>query len=313
MRAGTSTGPQQALLIRGCSVIVPEVASSDTADRLTTWHRYVPGWDLTVVVHDLLPLTHPRYFTDAHCREFLGFLPLLQEADTIVVSTEESAHSVRQVASLTGVSNAPIRVVPFPVTAQDWPKAPVESSDLPRFTCLGAIESRKNQATVLTAAAMLANDGLPIHLTIIGRRRELPGEWFTALRAAKRAGVRVEIISDADDGTVKGTMTASVATVFASWAEGYGLPVLESLDCGVPVIASEVPPITGFARFGGITFVSPHDPASLADQMAALVHEPGYRERLSASIKAAELPTSYGEWVAQALGHLSVPSGGSGS
>jgi glycosyltransferase involved in cell wall biosynthesis len=87
-----------------------------------------------------------------------------------------------------------------------------------------------------------------------------------------------------------------------SWSEGYGLPVLESLAIGVPVIASDVVPIRDFADYGGVRLVDPHDHLALAATMQELIDDPAARQRLAGSIRAEAIPTSVTAWAAEVLG-----------
>lgn len=139
---------------------------------------------------------------------------------------------------------------------------------------VGTIEPRKNHETVLRALARLRSDAPA--LVVVGR----PG-WGTGAidRTMRSMHERGEIVwlDDFPDAQLPGLYAASTLVLYPSWTEGFGLPVLEGLATGRPVIAGNDPV---FREVGGshVTMVDPGDPDALAAAIEAVVsdtEEPG--------------------------------------
>jgi len=149
------------------------------------------------------------------------------------------------------------------------------------FFYLGAVHPRKNVARMITAFDRFkTQSGLPHRLLLGGR---LAWQTKTVRAAYDRATYRSEIkflgrIPEADLPLLMG---AAEALVYVSLFEGFGLPVLESLHCGVPVISSNtssLPEVTGAAGL----LVDPLSIDAIAEAMLRMCQEPGLRTRLVA-------------------------------
>ena len=309
-RLNGGAGPLVGILFGDGEIMLPEVCQPDVADRLLTWRRSVGRGTLRVLVHDLLPVTTPQYFQAGHPELFLSYLRVVAGADVVVTTTPYTARQVHALARLFAVPEPVTLPVALPVTAREWDVAPVEAGYIPQFTCIGSLEPRKNHRAVLKACTDLAGRSYPVILHLVGNKAWADDEIREQLVRAKYAGVDVRLVSTATDAELKGLMSASVATIFVSWAEGYGLPVLESLACGVPVIGSDVEPIRDFAQYGGMVLVDPHDHIALADAMLALLADPKARDRLAATIRADAIPTSITDWAAAVLAPVQALAGG---
>jgi glycosyltransferase involved in cell wall biosynthesis len=311
-RLDDQSGPRVCVLFVDCEVMVAEVTRPDVSDRLLTWQSVVGRSRLRVLVHDLLPVTAPEYFTPGHTAEFLTYLHVVAGADHIVTTTTHTASQVRASARLAGHTCPPITTVPLPVTSREWDDVEAAATFVPQFTCVGTIEPRKNQRAVLMAAADLARRSYPVILNLVGSRARMDSGIRDAIARATAAGVDVRLHTGATDAQIKSLMKGSLATVFVSWAEGYGLPVLESLACGVPVIASDVEPIKAFHLYGGVILVDPGDHLAIADAMLGLLADPQARARLVDTIQTADIPVSVAQWASAVLAPAGAPALDSG-
>jgi glycosyltransferase involved in cell wall biosynthesis len=95
----------------------------------------------------------------------------------------------------------------------------------------------------------------------------------------------------ADDTTVDRLLCAATATVFPTRAEGCGLPLLESLWRGVPVLASDLPPLRENAADGGCQLLPLDDEASWKHALRGLVTSDAVRATLAAAARDRSLPT----------------------
>ena len=174
---------------------------------------------------------------------------------------------------------------------------PAFSASRRRFAYLGTIEPRKNHRIVLGAFQALWAQGVDVELIFVGRlgwnirvpgwKPDEIGEELSALAARNpRFAWRQEL----DDRAVRDIIASCRATLYVSEIEGFGLPPLESLALGVPVIASAELPSLGIVEASGqirlreisVDAVAAAVTAMLDDRVAAAK----YRE-----ISALALPT----------------------
>jgi glycosyltransferase involved in cell wall biosynthesis len=119
------------------------------------------------------------------------------------------------------------------------------------------LRRHKNQAAVIHAAALVER---PVRVRLIGR-----GPQRENLKAlAARLDVDCVIESGADDGAVTRAYQEASVAVCPSVFEGFGLTPIEAVACGVPVVASDIPPHREFVGQAA-RLAPPHDPAALAD------------------------------------------------
>jgi glycosyltransferase involved in cell wall biosynthesis len=150
---------------------------------------------------------------------------------------------------------------------------------------VGSHEPRKNHLAVLHAAEVLWREGLRFRLHLIGG----PGWTTTAfderLAALRSAGRDVEAQRSADDDALWAAYRRARFSVFPSLHEGYGLPVVESLALGTPVVATSYGSVGELAADGGVVPVDPRDDDALADAMRSLLVDDELLDRLRAEAR----------------------------
>jgi glycosyltransferase involved in cell wall biosynthesis len=140
---------------------------------------------------------------------------------------------------------------------------------------VGTLQPRKNILVLLEALARLGRPDVP--LVLVGGKG-----WFydtiEARVAALGLGRQVRFAGYADDEELPLWYNAATALVFPSLYEGFGLPIVEALACGVPVVAAST---SSLPEAGGdvALYFDPHDPDALAGQLAAVLDDPAARER----------------------------------
>ena len=209
-----------------------------------------------LMVHDLIPITHPEYCrlgeADRHRRRMATALAI---AHGLIGNSENTIASLAWFAATEGVALPPC-LVAWPGTSQLPMLA--KRPDCNDFVILGTIEGRKNHALLLDVwKRLIARFGEEApRLLIIGRRGWACDEVL-ALLDAGGFGSRVRESGPLDDAGIAGKLAGARALLFPSRAEGYGLPLVEALDAGVPVIASD---LTVFREIGqGVPDLLPPD------------------------------------------------------
>jgi glycosyltransferase involved in cell wall biosynthesis len=119
--------------------------------------------------------------------------------------------------------------------------------------CVGHLEPRKNLPLLIDAVAILRRRGRARPLVIVGRDG---GQRRTI--AARIARLRVEtlvtLIDDADDAALRGLYAASSLVVMASRDEGFGIPLLEAMAAGKPLVLSDIPVFRELTQARGCYF-----------------------------------------------------------
>jgi glycosyltransferase involved in cell wall biosynthesis len=219
-------------------------------------------------VHDLTYVLYP----DTHSRRNREYLRLMMprflRADAVLADSQSTR---RDATEWYGLSEQDITVV-YPGVSNRF--SPVEAQNasivcsrlgLPRdfVLCVGTIEPRKNLTVLLEAVARLGTDSLAPPLVIAGRRGWMSESVFARL---EKLGLEkaVTILGYVPDDTLAALYSACQAMAFPSLYEGFGLPVLEAMSCGAPVVCSDsssLPEVGGDA----VLYVNPQS----ADDWAA--------------------------------------------
>jgi glycosyltransferase involved in cell wall biosynthesis len=194
-------------------------------------------------LHDLIPVTHPEYARpgepERHARRvetMLGY------GRGILVNSRDTLDALQRFASDRHISLPPCRAASLAPGRLPAP-APKPPIDQPYFVMLGTIEPRKNHLLLLHLWRELVRslgDGAPV-LILIGQRGWECEQVVDLLeRCAVLQGKVVEIPC-ADDNALATWLHHARALLFPSFVEGYGLPLVEALSLGTPVIASDLP------------------------------------------------------------------------
>jgi glycosyltransferase involved in cell wall biosynthesis len=194
-------------------------------------------------IHDLIPITHPHY-NRSHAKALheARLRLALRHAAGLIVNSRHTLDVLSDWARGEGASLPPAVVLPLGV------RHPDARSGLPRntgasFVVLGTIEPRKNHLLLLRVWKRLVDAGcspMP-RLVILGKIGWLAEPFMEFLADSSEIAPFVELRHSVTDGEVRKLLGEATALLFPSFAEGYGLPLVEALACGTPVIASELP------------------------------------------------------------------------
>jgi glycosyltransferase involved in cell wall biosynthesis len=201
-------------------------------------------------IHDTIPCDYPEY-----CREHEGAKHLLRlrnafrYATHLVVNSEYTACQLEQWRKILGSPERPVAVIPIGVDAgvlkhaSDSP--PPFPAKRPYFVILSTIEPRKNHALLLHLwrdfAEKLPPDQVP-ELLLVGRRGWDNESVFRLLDRCEALRGHVREMNGVLDDELWPLLRGARAMLFPSFVEGWGMPMVEALTMGVPVIGSDIPP-----------------------------------------------------------------------
>lgn len=284
---GHTTAPEQDLGIPVVSSALPRVALYEAWNTLrrphlpgaagradvvhaTTWAVPPARGGLVVTVHDLAFLRAPEHFTrrgNAYFRRAAAIVR--RSADVVVVPSHATADDcVRE-----GFDPERLRVVPHGVRV---PAVDADAAagirarlglDRPYVLWCGTFEPRKNLPTLLDAVGRFPA-GTDLQLVLAG-----PAGWGGAddevrRRLAAMPADRVRLLGRLTHEELHVAYAAARAFCFPSTWEGFGMPVLEAMAHGTPVVTSAGTSMAEFAAGAGL-LVDPGDPVALADAVLA--------------------------------------------
>jgi glycosyltransferase involved in cell wall biosynthesis len=215
-----------------------------------------------MTLHDLSPWMDPTWQPDANrVRRRTPRLLRMGLATMIITPTE----AVRR-AAIERFKLQPDRVVSVPLAASDLfrPVSPKPSAAAPYFLFVGTREPRKNIARLLEAWREVRRT-LPIDLVLAGRAR--------ADSPAIPAEPGLRLLGEVPDSALPALYSGALACVYPSLYEGFGLPVLEAMQCGALAITSLDPSIVEVSH-GAALPVDARDTSALAEAMRAVAAEP---------------------------------------
>lgn len=243
---------------------------------------------VVVTVHDCTFFDHPEWHEHSKVRFFRRAIEVAARRAAVIVCP--SATTAERLAEIC-VPKGPVVVVPHGVDHRVF--TPTESSpgadraevaragvdpDRPFVLFLGTVEPRKDVPTLVRAFARLPASQREAVLVVAGR-----AGWGSAEREVERAaaasglGDRLVRTGYVADAAVPALLRTATAVGYPSIEEGYGLPALEALACGAPLVTTAG---TAMAELSGgaALLVAPGDVAALADALGALLEGRGSAE-----------------------------------
>lgn len=268
IRSSRSTGGRRADLL-----LVPGgFWSGDSAARIRS--LAARGTTVRVIVYDLFPVRNPEWFDPRLCSDFAEALAVVVSvADRIVTLSDEVAKQLTDDYPTLGgkvTTAAPALRAHTSRRAAGrgpWP-SPVPR---PYLLAVGTVEPRKNHRVILDAWRIAREDPRMAHasLVIVGRHGWMADDIEAEIA---RDGGRMNIVrlAQTTDDELEALYDGCHATVHASWAEGFGLPVRESIVRGIPTLMSATIPRVGLADGSYLPF-DPADARGLASLITDLL------------------------------------------
>ncbi len=224
------------------------------------------GIRVFVFIHDLIPLDFPEYCSGGAKKLTLKRVELsLKHSSGIIINSEDTKSSLERHASQLGLKPPLSCVAPLgckSISSDSCHRSRPPDTERPFFVVLGTIEPRKNHLLLLDVWRHLAQemgDHTPL-LYIIGKRGWECEQVVDLLDRCDAIRPHVVQRSDLPDSEVHGLLERARALLFPSFAEGFGLPVLEAISAGTPVICSPLESICEFAQ-GIPEYAEPYDGA----------------------------------------------------
>jgi glycosyltransferase involved in cell wall biosynthesis len=270
----------------GTALVCPELFSPAVGARLPELLAAVTG-PRVAVFHDAIGLKLPELTPPGTVRRLPVYLRELLLFDGIAANSEDSAASLRDYWAWLGVTDTPV-VHGLPLGLDECHVIrDIPASGVPRILSVGTLEGRKNHLALLEACETLWAEGVKFELQLLGLPRpDTAGPALARLAALQAAGRPLLYTGAAADAELHAAYRSCAFTVYPSLIEGFGLPVLESLQHGKPCVCSGQGALGESARGGGAVTLPAVDASTLTGAIRRLLQNPAELAALAAQARA---------------------------
>jgi len=250
----------------------------------------VPLWRqcaTVLTIHDLSHFLHSKTHETRSVRRARRRLPVMARAADAIITPTESVR--REVCEHLKTGSEKVFAIPEAARACFRPLAFAETEEVRQrlgigddfLLAVGTLEPRKNLLTLVNAFEQLtrARSEENTQLVIAGGRGWLSGPLFAALEKSP-ARDRILLTDYLHDEDLRALYAACRAFIYPSIYEGFGLPPLEAMACGAPVIVSRIPSLEETAGGKALLF-DPQNADELAQKILELLTDENARRKLS--------------------------------
>ena len=252
----------------------------------------VPLWGKcpsVMTIHDLSLLLHPETHEKHLVRRGRFRIPLMARAARRIITPSESVrrevcdHLRINPSKVVSVAEAP-RDIFRPASAEEMIETKRRLKIEDDFLLfVGTIEPRKNLVTLIRAfEEIMRSTDLRPQLVIVGKEGWLTDELFSNIRE-RGLEDRLRFTGYLPDRELRALYSAARAFVYPSIYEGFGLPPLEAMACGAPVITSLIPTFVETIGREAARLVHPTDVHALSLAIVELLNDENERRRLSST------------------------------
>lgn len=235
-------------------------------------------------IHDLIPLDHPEWFNRRFAAWYEWLLPRLARKIQHIIAI--SQFTKQRIVERLGVRPDRITVIPNGVDERFAPRTPEQIQAVRRslgisapayVLCVGSLEPRKNLRRLLRAWARVQPLlGTEVELVVAGAKGS--SRVFESVRLDPLPA-QVHFTDYVSDEQLPSLYCGALALVYPSLYEGFGLPPLEAMACGTPVVTSNGTSIPEVAADAAV-LVDPEDVDSIAEGILRVVSSSTLRDNL---------------------------------
>jgi len=263
--------------------LFPKIAKKLKADvaHVPYWgSALAPQIPTVVTIHDIIPRVLPNYRGGAAVRLYTALVSAsAANANLVLADSDASRNDILRLLNLPAAKVRKVFLAPAPrfQPAETWAEieAVTDKYNLPEVFALymGGFDVRKNVAALLHAWTFIAPGlGEDVKLVLAGKIPQTDSTFFpNPLKLAKDLGIEAHVIAPGwiDEADKPALYSAARLFVYPSRYEGFGLPVLEAMACGTPVVTgnvSSLPELVDTAAFQ----IAPDDTKSMASSIISL-------------------------------------------
>lgn len=246
------------------------------------------------IFHDAIPLRHPEFTWPHSVQRHPSYMKMLSLFSGVFAVSQHSAIALEEYWEWLGFEYSPSvkslqlgadGVFREPALARAPREGPLD------ILILGIIETRKGQDLALDACERLWAAGQTFNLHVVGRANPYFGrELEKRMKRMEKSGLPIRVHGQIEDAELQALFGEIDLVLFPSRAEGCGLPALEALWQGLPVLSSGLAPVRETARFGGCRFFDTGCSADLERHLGNLLRDRDALAAMRREIRIDALP-----------------------
>lgn len=214
--------------------------------RFFRWLDNRPDILPVFLIHDLLPLDFPEFFPPGYQQRFERRVEtMIARARAIITTSQEVAERIRIEYRERDLVPVPIHIEAL-ASPLEWTPSLGDHGgvfgDTPFFLLVSKIEPRKNHPLLIDVwRSLIQRSDSPPKLILVGQRGWESAQTLRELDLAPDLQPHIVQVPSLPSGQLRALMQRAVAVLMPSFAEGYGIPIVEALSLGTPVICSDIP------------------------------------------------------------------------
>ncbi len=276
-------------------VILPELIEGSQV-RLITKYARRHGLRVGGIFHDAIPWSHPEMVRHRSREQHADSMRALAELDVVIPVSQHSARDFLAFLESEGRSLPSVKICQLAgeIAGQERETKLHETTEgMVKILCVGTLEPRKSHALVIEALQRASSrlNGLRLEFHVVGAAYPQAPEIAEAVRIAAAKRPAIVWHQNAGAAELRALYRDCDFTVFGSWIEGFGLPVMESLWFGKPCLCSDKGVMAENAADGGCLMVDVQNVEALAEGMAKLAGQPDFRRELAEQAMRRKLKT----------------------
>lgn len=240
------------------------------------------GIEVYHVVYDIIPILKPQMFWPELCHEFMAWVDAISVSDGAICISQAVADELSVYLSKFGEKRADLMKIGWFHLGADL-ESSVPTTGIPNeaasliarlescvtFLNVGTLEPRKGHRQTLAAFERLWNEGTHANLVFIGRHGWGMDDFTQLLEGHPQLNKRLFWLHGVSDEYLEKIYEASSCLIASSEAEGFGLPLIEAAQKGIPIIARDIPVFREVAGVHAFYFENSTAPLTLAKAVKA--------------------------------------------
>lgn len=241
-------------------------------------HLPVKTEPIVFTLHDLAFLRSDDFHPSGDTKQLTAVASQLAQRAAAVIAVSEATKN--DAIELLKIPEERIVVTPLGVDATFFTEAPRSVQDPPAIVSVGTLEPRKNHLRLIEAFEVVMERGLDAKLILAGRKGWMCDDVLKKLEDEALQG-RVIWLGEVSEVQLTALYRSASVVAYPSLWEGFGLPVLEAMAAGAPVLTSDRGAMKEVAGEAAL-LVDPESVEALADGLVRLLEDAALRDELSA-------------------------------
>ncbi len=266
-------------------LLIPELLYLGHAAHIIEHARQV-RLRVAAIFHDAIPVTHPELVRPAVVKDHADYMRALTRADAVLAVSDESANAFTRFAVANGLPHDHVIVCAEPAEllgAKRVTKPAPSDPHAIHVLCVSTLEPRKNHRVLIEAFEdfLAASPNRNAFLHLVGDSYDAVPEIAELVTATTRRNPRIRWHGKVSQAELMDLYGLTDFTVYPSFLEGFGLPVVESLWLGKPCVCANFGAVQEIAAAGGCFMVDVRERRALAEAITALATRPELRQSLT--------------------------------